>query len=103
MATTTCNWLAQEFTVYTPNINWNAVAGVYIFAGLTPQNQWRAYYIGQAYSFQARIPSHERWFEAARLGATHVHAMAVSQPAIRDSIERALIQAYQPPLNTELE
>jgi hypothetical protein len=37
-----------------------------------------------------------------RLGATHVHALVVSQAAKRDEIERQLIATYQPPLNTQL-
>ena len=99
---TTVTWLSYEFTVYPHGSTWNAVGGVYIFAGITPQNQWRAYYIGQAESFQERILDHERWAEAARLGATHVHARAVPQAATRASIEAELIQRFQPPLNSQL-
>lgn len=96
------SWLSHEFSVNQHGANWNNVGGVYIFAGVTPQNQWKAYYIGKADSFQSRIPSHERWDEAVRLGATHVHAKAVSQEAARVQVETELIQAYQPSLNTQL-
>lgn len=98
----TVKWLSYEFTVYAPNAPWNQVAGVYIFCGLNAQNQWHAVYIGQTDSFANRIPSHEQWAAAVRLGATHVHARGVSEAATRDAVERELIQAYQPPLNTEL-
>jgi excinuclease UvrABC nuclease subunit len=99
----TVTWLTHEFVVYAQACTtWHDVAGVYIFCGLTPQRQWRAYYIGQADSFQSRLPGHERWDEAARLGATHVHARVVPQAASRDTVERELIQAYQPPLNVQL-
>jgi len=99
---TTTNWLDNEFMVLAKEAQWNNVAGIYIFAGVTPQNQWKAYYIGQADSFQNRIPSHEQWASARSLGATHVHALVVPLVANRDKLEASLIQAYQPPLNTQL-
>lgn len=77
------------------------VAGLYIFAGRNSANLWVALYVGQTDSFALRIPTHERWTEAARLGATHVHAMAESQAAMRDTIEAELIGAYQPRLNVQ--
>lgn len=95
-------WLDHEFSVHQHGENWNAVAGLYIFSGLNSERLWVPYYIGQAESFDTRLPTHERWQEAARLGATHVHAMVVPLQANRDSIEKALIQAYQPPLNVQL-
>ncbi len=96
-------WLNYEFGVYDPETTtWNDVGGIYIFTGLNPQGRWRAFYIGQAKSFQDRIPSHENWTAAARLGATHVHAMVVQQAATRDRIEAELIEAYQPVLNVQL-
>jgi hypothetical protein len=55
----TINWISHEFTVYQHTGQWNNVGGIYIFAGVNPQNQWTPYYIGQCDSFQNRIPSHE--------------------------------------------
>jgi len=95
-------WLTHEFSVNQHGAEWKDIGGIYIFAGVTPQNQWKAYYIGKAASFQSRIPSHERWNEAVRLGATHVHARVVSPEATRVQVEAQLIQAYQPPLNDQL-
>jgi excinuclease UvrABC nuclease subunit len=97
----TANWSGYEFTVYTANTNWNEVGGIYIFCGVNPQNQWVALYIGQADSLRNRIPSHEQWNPAVRLGATHIHAMVVQQEWTRDSIERQLIQNHQPRLNVQ--
>lgn len=99
---TTITWLTYEFIIYQPATQWNNVAGIYIFAGVNLQNQWVPYYIGQCDSFQNRIPSHEQWDKARSLGATHVHAQGVPLAADRDLIERQLIQAYQPCLNTQL-
>ena len=96
-------WLAYGFTVYDPrNTTWNDVGGIYIFAGITNLYQWRAFYIGQAKSFRDRLPNHENWNSAVRLGATHVHVMVVPQAASRDLIEAQLIEAYQPTLNVQL-
>lgn len=95
-------WLSYQFTVYTANTSWYDVGGIYIFCGLSPQNQWVALYIGQADSFRNRIPSHEQWTPAVRLGATHIHALVVPQAAMRDAIEHQLIQACQPRLNVQL-
>jgi hypothetical protein len=96
----TCNWSDLEFTVYDINATWYSVAGLYIFAKrTTPPGYWRALYIGQTDDFSSRIPYHERWAEAVRLGATHVHALVVPLAANRDSWEQALIQRFDPPLN----
>lgn len=96
----TANWSGYEFTVYTENTNWNEVGGIYIFCGVNPQNQWVPIYIGQADSFRNRIPQHEQWNPAVRLGATRIHALVVGQQQ-RDVIEQQLIQLYQPRLNVQ--
>ena len=97
-------WGDHEFKVYGHNALWNDVAGIYIFCGLNSQRQWVAIYIGQTDTFRTRIPPHEQWTPAMRLGATHVHAMVVSQAAMRDRIERLLIATYfrACPLNVQL-
>jgi len=73
-------WLKKyELEVCNAEGNWRDVGGIYIFTGLNAQNLWRPFYIGQANSFRDRIPNHENWSAAVRLGATHVHALVVSQ------------------------
>jgi len=99
---TTVTWLTYEFNVYTKAANWNDTGGIYIFTGKNAQGLWVPLYIGKADSFQSRMSSHERWDEAARAGATHVHARGVAQEATRAAVEAELIQAYQPKLNTLL-
>ena len=94
------NWGGYKFIVYSPNTNWNDVAGVYIFAGLK-QGRWMPLYIGETESFSDRLPNHERWAEAYRAGATHVHAMVVSHEQQRKNIEAELIERYQPSLNMQ--
>jgi mannose/cellobiose epimerase-like protein (N-acyl-D-glucosamine 2-epimerase family) len=92
-------WEGLPFKVCDFNGAWPDVGGVYIFAGLNPQNQWVPAYIGQTGSFRTCIPSHEKWPHAAWRGATHVHARVVEQEAEREEIERNLVDAIQPPLN----
>ncbi len=96
----TAKWKTYEFQVLQMDASWNAVGGVYIFAGESG-TFWRAYYVGQTDSFKARMPSHDRWDEARKLGATHVHAMGVQLAASRDVIEQDLIQTFQPALNVQ--
>jgi excinuclease UvrABC nuclease subunit len=95
-------WLSHEFNIHEHGVNWNNVSGIYIFSGHNHLKQWVPLYIGQAESFSNRIPSHEQWSPARKLGATHVHAMAVSNQSQRDEIEKQLIKAYQPRLNIQL-
>ena len=102
MSNQTVTWSGYDFTVYPPSTTWNDVGGIYIFSGTNHQGKWVAYYIGQAESFQTRLPSHERWNDAVRLGATHIHAMPVSTESERQRIEAELIHNFQPQLNTQL-
>jgi excinuclease UvrABC nuclease subunit len=89
-----------SFEVYDKNKGWYDVPGLYIFTYLTV-NGWIALYVGQAQSFQARLPNHERLDEAIRNGATHIHALVVPQQSQRDQWERMLIQNLQPPMNVQ--
>ena len=62
---------------------------------------WVPLYIGIADDLSARIPGHERWAEAKRLGATHVLAHTEPSKAKREAEEKALIALCNPPLNTQ--
>lgn len=95
-------WRTYPFDVCEHGGCWNEVGGIYIMTGLNfPLNLWTAQYIGETDNYHSRIPSHGMWPLAVRLGATHVHAMVVEQEATRLAIERELIEAFQPPLNTQ--
>lgn len=99
------SWGGYDFTSYDPTqTNWNDVPGVYIFAGKSTDGRWwRAKYVGQTSSFATRLGpgnnNHERWPEAERKGATHVHARVVKNEIERRSLETMLIESYDPPLN----
>lgn len=95
------DWLSFRMKVCRQDTDWRDVPGVYVFAERdVTDGGWMAWYIGQADSFKDRIPNHERWDEAVECGATHVHAIVIEDEARRDSAESALIEHYQPPLNT---
>ena len=102
----TVSWQGHEFSVYQNGTDWNEVAGLYIFAGRVKGAQgttvWRPFYIGQTQNFSTRLPTHEDWPEAQRLGATHVHAMTMKNSESRTEVERDLVQSYQPRLNVQL-
>ncbi|MCY4129037.1 MAG: hypothetical protein OXG15_07320 [Gammaproteobacteria bacterium] len=100
------SWGGYDFNCYDPTqTNWNDVPGIYIFAGKSADGRWwRAKYVGQTSSFIARLGpglnNHERWPEAIRGGATHVHARVVQNELERRSLELMLIETYNPPLNS---
>ena len=96
------DWQGFEFDVYLPLSNWSAKPGLYIFVGWdSVQRLWRLppLYIGKTDSFLDRLPNHEKWPEAARQGATHVHLLVMERADLREEIEKALIEHYQPTLN----
>ena len=105
--TTTVRWPLGNgkflpFEVYCSNEDWNDVPGLYIFAiQEPPRGDWHSLYVGQADSFSKRLPNHERWHEAVRNGATHIHAIVVKSQSDRDLWERMLIQHLQPPMNIQ--
>lgn len=104
----TCNWPlgngeSLSCEIYDPSITtWNKVPGIYIFAKKTDDTHWDAVYIGQTDDFSDRLPNHEKWNSALRIGATHIHILVVQQEADRDQIEELLIQHLQPILNQQL-
>ena len=102
-----CTWPignneSLDFAIYSLSDQWNKVAGLYIFAHRTDQTHWQSLYVGQTDDFSSRIPNHEQWCSAVRLGATHIHARVVPAAAVRDTLERRLISFLQPPLNEQL-
>ncbi len=96
-------WGGLPFTVCESEDLWNDVPGVYVFAGLSPDTRWwYAKYIGSTSSFKSRMPNHEKWEEAVRIGAFQIHALVVPDPSERATVESALIMTYKPPLNIQV-
>jgi hypothetical protein len=78
------------------------VGGNYAFVKRLPNGKFTPLYFGVADSLQNRIPNHERWDDAFRLGVTHV--MSHTTPAgdaARIAEERDLIQLWNPPMNVQ--
>ena len=100
------HWLDYAFIVYRHDSDWLEVPGLYVFAGLVSDPQgtrrWRPFYVGRTQNFADRLPTHEYWLAAVRLGGTHVHALVEENAQWRAAIERQLIQMFQPPLNARL-
>jgi hypothetical protein len=102
----TCSWpigpgQILTFTIYDYDVTkWKTVGGLYIFARVAG-DRWDALHVGKAENFCMRLPSHERWEEARRLGATHVHALVVPLEVNRARLEAALIAYLKPPMNEQ--
>ncbi len=89
-------------------VTWNAVGGVYIFCRLATDGRWYAVYIGETNDFSVRLannpPTHERWYDVTRAGATHICAMVVSgnnAAQRRLDIETDLRHRQNPPCNRQ--
>jgi hypothetical protein len=100
----TCDWplgagRTLTFTIFDYDATeWKTVGGLYIFARVAGDG-WDPLYVGRTENFRTRIPAHERWEEACRLGATQVHALVVPLEASRVRLEAALILQLKPPMN----
>lgn len=91
----------HAYEAYLMSTNWNDVAGNYAFAYKKQDGNWHVLYFGQCDSFKNRLPAHERWDEAVRLGATHVLAHVNSGgEAARLAEEKDLIASHSPTMNT---
>jgi len=78
-----------------------AVAGNYAFLKKLANGNFVPVYFGQAEDLQSRIPTHERWDEARRIGASGIaaHSTTGGEQARLDE-ERDLIEYWHTPLNT---
>lgn len=81
---------------------WRDAPGNYVFARYEVLDRWVPKYIGETQSFASRMPNHDMADEARKYGATHVLAH-VNNGGVnaRQTEERDLIAAYDPPCNTQ--
>ena len=77
-----------------------AAAGNYAFVKALPNGNYSAIYFGESENLRDRLPTHDQWAAAKRLGATHVmgHTTPAGETA-RMAEERDLIARWNPPLN----
>jgi hypothetical protein len=77
-------------------------AGNYVFVKRLANGNAVPVYFGQADNLSARLSTHDRWAEAAKLGATQVYAHTTQGgEAARLAEEKDLIQRWKPALNTQ--
>lgn len=89
-----CN---RKFVVFDPSRRWPTEAGgVYVFARPAPGSTWIPLYVGQTRNLANRLAKHEKWSEAERYGATHIHVREVPHPARRSALESDLIESFRP-------
>lgn len=108
MTTSTLLWTAPTgehltFHPYPRYGEWLDKPGLYMFCRpggvILP---WTPLYIGKADNLKDRLCGHERWDEAAKLGASHVLAVGVALASNRTRFEDALIKHFNPKLNVLL-
>ena len=107
--TQTIDWQGKSGKMYrywflekTTSDSIKAEGGNYNFVKQLTNGKWTPLYFGESGDLQGRIPGHEVWAAAVRLGATHV--MAHTTPAgerARQAEEQDLIAFWNPPLNTQ--
>lgn len=104
------DWPGQSGRTYrywflsTPSVpsSIQSVGGNYAFVKQLPNGNFSPLYFGKADDLSQRVPYHDRWADAVRLGATHV--MAHTTPAgddARCAEEQDLIRKWNPALNVQ--
>ena len=93
------------FNVVVANSALPAGPGLYVICSPNG-HQWRAYYVGEAESLDARagtgLRSHEQWERAQTLGATHIGYFSFDGTAFqRRAVEDDLVRGVVPDLNRE--
>lgn len=81
---------------------WLDVSALYAFAFKDLSDLWTILYFGETDNIRSRMRDHERWNEAASLGATSVLASPYPGPdSSRVVAERDLIALWNPMLNVK--
>lgn len=94
--------VSYSYAVYPFGQTFEAVAGNYILCRLEDAG-WRPLYVGEAENLSGRCcDGHEKWAEARRMGATHIHAKHTPgglQSRLNE--ETDLRRKWSPPLNKQ--
>jgi hypothetical protein len=103
------NWPGQsgkeyQFQVYPLDASFQALPGVYIYAGQAEDGSWVPIYIAQTRDLHQRLEGHVRMDDAVANGATYLHAHYCSAgQAARCTEEHDLIVRWQPVCNEPVE
>ena len=93
-----------QYTVYPLDTSFQALPGMYIYAGQAEDGSWVPIYIAQTRDLHQRLEGHVRVDDAVANGATFLHAHYCSAgQAARCSEERDLILRWQPVCNDPIE
>ena len=90
-----------QFEVHAWGTSFNSVGAVYSVLKARADGRFDVIYIGQTDDLGRRLSSHERQLCFDRNGKTHVGAHVESSETRRLSIERDLIDFYDPPCNRQ--
>ena len=93
----TKEWMGAKFEIYSTHENLPQFGGLYIFTNRSGM----ALYIGEAKNISKRLSTHEQWDNAISLGACQIHILKYENTLARAKVEKALIERYKPPLNTQ--
>ena len=96
-------WPSTRYYSGQPGDDWPSVGGLYIFAFRDSEGIWVPLFVDHAESLAASLPTHPRWPEARRIGATHVHVIRQHDPRIREDAKALIIRSYQPRMNLPVE
>ena len=103
------NWPGQsgkeyQFEVFSLDAPFQAMPGIYIYAGQAEDGNWVPIYIAQTRDLHQRLEGHVRMSDAVQNGATHLHAhYCATGQAARCTEERDLILRWQPVCNEPVE
>jgi hypothetical protein len=109
LSPTLLNWLGRsgkeyQYEVHDLDTPFQALPGLYIYAGQTEEGSWVPIYIAQTRDLHQRLEGHVRMEDAVRNGATHIHAHYCAQgQAARCTEERDLILEWRPVCNDPIE
>ena len=91
-----------EFNMVLVPCNFVSQMGVYMFARQVSREHYEVLYIGRASNLATRpTPTHEQYQPALKLGMTHIGATACNSESECKRVEQLLIEAFNPPLNTQ--
>jgi hypothetical protein len=105
----TVSWPGQsgkgyQYTVYSLDTGFQALPGLYIYAGQAEDGSWVPVYIAQTRDLHQRLEGHVRMDDAIANGASHLHAHYCSAgQAARCTEEHDLILRWRPVCNDPIE
>lgn len=96
---------SYTFEAHPTGTQFNSVSGVYILCRQISSGNWEALYVGETQSLKQRLNTgigvHNGYARAARLGMTHIAALAVTGDTERLRIETDLRHGLNPSANAQ--